>query len=60
MAGMFAKCEEIEHIDLTNFNTSNVINMRSMFDGCYNLKKIKGINNFNISKVTNMKSKFQL
>ena len=30
-----------------------------MFDECYKLKEIKGINNFNTSKVTNMAGMFQ-
>ena len=51
---MFYRCKELEFLDLTNFNTSNVIDMGSMFKGCIKLKEIKGINNFNTSKVTSM------
>ena len=44
-------------IDLSNFNTNNVTNMRSMFDGCYSLVYID-LTNFNTNKVTNMSTMF--
>ena len=31
MTGMFSFCDELEYLDLTNFDTSNVENMKSMF-----------------------------
>ena len=34
--------------------------MSKMFNKCYKLKEIKGINNFNTNKVTNMNSMLQL
>ena len=49
----------MKYLDLTNFDTSNTIDMAHMFNECYKLKEIKGINNFNTSKVTNMISIFQ-
>ena len=51
MNSMFEECKELENLDLTNFNTSNVRNMNHMFRGCSKLKEIKGINNFDMSKV---------
>ena len=51
---MFDECKEIEYLDVTNFNTSNVIDMGFMFNKCHKLKEIKGINNFNTKKVTSM------
>jgi surface protein len=51
---MFEECFELEYLDLSNFNTSNVVDMSFMFNKCYKLKEIKGINNFNIKKVNNM------
>ena len=40
---MFAYCSSLKELNLNNFNTSNVTNMRSMFYGCSNelLMKIK-------------------
>jgi len=46
---MFHNCKELEYLDLSNFNTSNVTYMKEMFCGCHKLKEIKGINNFNIN-----------
>ena len=56
---MFRDCQNLNSLDLSNFNTSNVNDMGSMFDGCNKLKQIKGINNFDTSKVKNMNSMFQ-
>ena len=39
---MFSQCNELEYLDLSNWNTSNVTNMEIMFNECYKLKKIKG------------------
>ena len=43
----------IIEIDLSNLDTSKVINMESMFYGCSNLKKIN-FGNINTTSVTNM------
>ena len=59
MEGMFQDCEEIESLDLSNFDTSNVTNMAFLFNNCNNLKEIKGLNNFITTKVTDFQSKFQ-
>ena len=32
MKGMFEECNELEYIDLSNFNIINVINMGYMFN----------------------------
>ena len=58
MSSMFAECKELEYLDLSNFNTSNVNDMSGMFNKCRELKEIKGINNFNTSKVTTMRAMF--
>ena len=57
--GMFQYCSELESIDLSNLNTSNVTNMAFLFNNCNNLKEIKGLNNFITNKVTDMRSMFQ-
>ena len=54
MIGMFGGCKELEYLDLSNFNTSNVTDMKGMFLECYKLKEIKGINNFNTHNVKTM------
>ena len=40
MSAMFELCNEIEYLDVSNFNTSNVIDMCGMFNGCNKLKEI--------------------
>ena len=59
MNSMFRKCKELEYLNLSNFDTSNVENMEGMFNECNKLKEIKGIDNFNTSNVTNMSGMFQ-
>ena len=59
MRRMFYECSLMEELNLSNFDSSNVIDMGFMFNECHKLKEIKGINNFNTSKVINMKSMFQ-
>jgi len=58
MSAIFLSCQELEYLDLTNFDTSNVNDMSWMFTNCEKLKEIKGINNFNTSQVENMESMF--
>ena len=36
---MFYECSSLQSIDLSSFNTTNVENMYSMFEGCFSLKK---------------------
>ena len=55
MSWMFSECESLEYLDLSNFITSNIKDMKWMLYGCCKLKEIKGINNFNTSKVKNMR-----
>ena len=56
---MFQECNNLEFLDLSNFNTSNINDMSFMFSKCHKLKEIKGINNFNSSNVTNMSKMFK-
>ena len=51
----FEDCINLNIIDFTNFDISNITDMSWMFTKCHELKEIKGINKFNTSKVTNMK-----
>ena len=51
MERMFNDCNELEYLNLTGFDISNVTNMGYMFNKCYKLKEIKGIEKL-ISKGT--------
>ena len=50
-------CDKIVKLDLSNFNTSNVIDMYGMFGGCSSLTSLD-LSGFNTSKVKNMKAMF--
>ena len=58
MNAMFQGCNELEYLDLSNFDTSNVTDMNHMFASCHKLKEIKGINKFNTNKVIDMNTMF--
>ena len=51
---MFHQYKELEYLDLSSFDTSNVTDMGLTFALCYKLKEIKGINNFKTNSVKNM------
>ena len=53
MSLMFAYCSSLKELNLSNFNTNNVTDMRLMFFGCSSLKELN-LSNFNIDNVTNM------
>lgn len=57
---MFAGCEQITTLDLSNLNTSNVVSMRGMFKGCGSALISSRINldNFDTSNVTDMNYMF--
>ena len=55
---MFYKCRNIEVLDLSNFDTSNVTSMRSMFRDCWRLSELD-VSHFDTSNVTNMGSMFR-
>ena len=57
MSGMFSGCSSLKGLNLNNFNTNNVTNMRCMFDGCTSLKELN-LNNFNTNNVTDMSHMF--
>ena len=44
-------CNELESLDLSNFNTKNVTNMANMFYECNNLKYLN-VSNFSINGET--------
>ena len=54
---MFSDLKNIVEIDLSGFDTSNVIDMQSMFSGCTSLESIN-LSDINTSLVTNMQKMF--
>ena len=54
---MFYNCESLTQLDLSNFNTSNVVNMSEMFAGCSKLIQLD-LSNFDTKRVTNMAALF--
>ena len=50
---LFYHCSNLTVLDVTNFNTGNVINMDGMFRYCSNLTSLN-VTNFNTEKVWNM------
>ena len=47
---MFYNCNSLKSIDLSNFNTSNVTNMKGMFYNCSSLTSII-LSNFNSKNI---------
>lgn len=58
MSGMFAKCSNLETLDLSHFNTENVTTMAQMFYGCTKLHNFN-IDNFNTENVSYMNGMFE-
>ena len=54
---MFRDCNLLTYLDLSNFNTQNVINMKSMFSYCNSLTNLN-LSNFNAKNITNMSCMF--
>lgn len=57
MSGMFAKCSNLETLDLSHFNTERVTTMAQMFYGCTKLHDLN-ISSFNTENVTSMNQMF--
>ena len=57
MNSMFQACYELEYLDLTNFDTSNVTDMSWMFNNCNKLKYLN-VSNFIINGETKDMLKF--
>ena len=50
---MFSRCSSLENIDISNFDTSSVIDMSHMFEECISLYSIN-LSNFDTKTVENM------
>ena len=58
LLGMFAGCSSLTSLDLSNFNTSKVTDMRGLFAGCKNLTYLN-VSSFNTSNVQHMDAMFK-
>lgn len=58
LLGMFAGCSSLTSLDLSNFNTSKVTDMRGLFQGCKNLTSLN-VSSFNTSNVQHMDAMFK-
>ena len=54
---MFYDCSSLISLDLSNFDTSLVVNMKDLFYNCFSLTSIN-LKSFDTSKVTDMQSMF--
>lgn len=54
----FEGCRRMENIDVSKFDTSNVVNMSQMFSNCTCLTNLD-LSHFNTSKVTDMSAMFK-
>ena len=57
MSYMFYNCSSLIELDLSNFNTNNVINMSYIFFDCSSLKELN-LSNFNTNNVINISGMF--
>lgn len=58
ITGIFNNCSSLTTLDISQWDTSNVNNMNSMFSGCTNLKTIIGIEKLVTEKVNNIYNMF--
>jgi surface protein len=54
---MFKDCKSLEELDVSNFDTSKVTNMRCMFYNCENLDELD-LSDFSTRNVTDMHGMF--
>jgi surface protein len=50
MDAMFNDCRKLKRLDMSSFDTSNVTSFPQIFEVCYELEEIKGLENWNTSK----------
>ena len=51
MANLFDGCANLKYLDISNFDTYNVVNMQEMFSNCYNLEYVKWPEVWDIGKL---------
>ena len=59
MSYMFYQCISLEELNIDNFDTYNVKDMKGIFCECIKLKEIK-INGLNLNNIKNMDYMFRL
>ena len=59
LRNLFAHCQELIYVDLTNFKSDNLIDTSYLFFNCKNLKEIKGLEYLNTKNVVNMAGTFE-
>ena len=57
MRSMFDGCSSLKELNLSNFKTDNVDNMKEMFSGCCKMKELN-LSNFNIGNETEISNMF--
>ena len=57
MSNMFANCKSLAVLNLSNFDTKNIENMKDMFSKCYSLTYLN-LSNFNSNKLFDISSMF--
>ena len=60
LSWIFIMLDNVEVVDISRWNTSNVTTMGYMFSQCSKLKKIIGIENLDVSKLKNANSMFYM
>ena len=58
MSSMFTYDDNLNSLDLSKFDTSQVTTFKAMFAGCAKLASIAGLNNWNTKSATDMSSMF--
>ena len=53
MGSMFAGCENLQNLDVSNFDTSKVTDMGDMFAGCDKIERLD-VSHFDTRMVKNM------
>ena len=58
LRGLMNKCTSLSSVDLSNWDVSNVANMKIMFQGCSVLTSVGDLSNWDISNVTDISYMF--
>ena len=53
MSHMFDNCNTLKQLDLSSFNTEQIIDMSNMFENCTSLKELD-LSSLNTNQVKNM------
>lgn len=55
---LFLGCDQLQSVDFTGLDTTEVVTIESMFSGCSQLVSIEGFDALNLGKVTNLDNLF--